>query len=256
MAEYAARLKARNGSTVQDIRIYSTEADIPSWQRPMRIRLDDTFDGWVPTSPLGSPDASLMRVRHPDSNAIYVVNTIGRPTYDSIWFDKPGAFIFTVPAGARRIKAILVGGGGGGTYYRSDYAMARAGGATTFSNLYAAGGPAGDGSRPKWPVVRNGYYTSRGAAAGSSLTADAEAPDGKGFGHGGGVGYGAASTSVMYGVTGYVGAYTEATIDAIPGTIMTGVVGSGAQYMSNPGGNYVGLAAQGCVYLQWGGNIE
>lgn len=251
MAEYAARLKIRVGNTTQDIRIYSTKDDLMDNQKPMRVKLDNTFDGWISTSPLGAPDASALRVRHVGSDAIYAVNTVGIPNHAYAWFETPGKFTFTVPMGIRRIKAILVGGGGGGALRHVDAdGPTPAGKDTRFGTLVASGGPPKSGSHSKWPVAVNGYFGERGASAEVTINK----LDGY-YEFSGGRGYGAPSTGTMYAITGSVGQYIERTIDVVPGSTIECVVGDGAEPRSHYTGS-VGKGACGCIYLQWGGSIE
>ncbi len=261
MAEYAARLKVRNGSTIQEIRIYSTEADIPPWQRPMKVRLDDTFDGWVPTSPLGSPDASILRVRHPGSDAIYAVNTIGRAVADELWYLKAGAISYIVPAGVRRLRIICVGPGGAGNAGYSTPTKS-APNSTTFGGLVAAGGQGGSVSEgPKWPYSNNGYFLNKGITTGGTMvTIQYGSEPADVFGPYYSYGCGAGSPGGFYGRPGAIGQYVERVIDVTPGQTMTGTVGTGAYAYNGWSGAgqtvQVGAGAPGCVYLQWGGNLE
>ena len=259
MAEYAARLKVRNGSTVQDIRIYSTEADIPPWQRPMKVRLDSEFEGWVPTSPLGSPDASILRVRHPDSNAIYVVNTIGRAVADETWYLTPGAISFVVPAGVRRLRVVCIGGGGGGNF-GFNTSTSSAPNSTVFSGVVAIGGQGAPQSEvPKGPYSNNGYYLNKGITTGGTKVTDAASSPADVFGPYYSYGCGAGSPGGVYGRPGALGQYVEKVIDVAPGATVTGTVGSGAPARSGSVGvrrTDAGAGAPGCIYLQWGGNIE
>lgn len=282
MAEFSQKLKVKTkGGTVQQIRIYSTAADIPNWQKPMRMRLTNGLTGWVPTSPLGSPDASILRVRHPDSNQIYAVNTIGRAIYGSQIFHDPGQFTFTVPAGARKLRITLVGGGStGATSYSGG---SRLGESTYFAGHEAGGAVAATKGSTQYLANKippqNGYFSQYGSLAQESINQYARwQSDGQDNGESlisrydrlaPGSGFGAASAGLSAGARthfhgGMRGGYNQQTINATPGTVLLGYVGRGGVGFKNsytgPNGEYdfsqLGNAAQGCVFIEWGGNIE
>ena len=259
MAEYEKKLKVKiAGGTVQDIKIYSDEADIPPWQKPLRTKFEGTFEGWVPTSPLGSPDASALRVRHPDSDEIYVVNTIGRAVFGKIMYSVPGDFVFEVPTGVRKLRVIVMGGGGcgggGGGATISGGGDIYVGEASRFGGILSSGGSHGStifgGDNPKWPRIRTGYfwpeYNIRG---GEALSIG-------GFSHEGGYGIGAGGTSAMNYGSGFNGGLTEVYMDVTPGVEIDGRVGRGGGYSAFVDGYHPGTGANGGVYLEWGGLIE
>ena len=275
MAEYEKKLKVKiAGGTVQDIKIYSDEADIPPWQKPLRTKFEGTFEGWVPTSPLGSPDASALRVRHPDSDEIYVVNTIGRAAAGSTMVRTVGVVEFTVPAGVRKLKVTLVGGGssGNGTRYgvnsNGESCVGNAGQGSWFAHLTISGGASpGVGEGPKWPVAQNGYFIEYGMAAGSTRIVETDQFGSTERIFGSGVGYGGSSSSVFYGRSGLRGGIASAFIDVSPGQVVSGHVGAGGAgvhgyYRTSGGGDtyimesWVGDGASGCIYIEWGGSIE
>lgn len=259
MAEYSTRLKCRSGSGVVDVKIYSTPADIPPWQRPMRVRLSNGLDGWVPTSPLGSPDASPLRVRHPGSSAVYVVNTIGRAVYGSLALFGPGNAGFTVPTGVRRLKVHVVSGGSSASMGKGNYA-GRVGGGSSFGGIVVTGDtPAPSGDGPKWPTAQNGYFDWLGAHGDPSY--------GSGRVFWPGVGFGAPGIGNMYCKNGFLGQYVVQTISVYPGQYIGAWIGYGGagyslvEWGSSEDGPYsntysVGRAAHGGIVLEWGGNIE
>ena len=72
-------------------------------------------------------------------------------------------------------------------------------------------------------------------------------------------GCGAGSPGGFYGRPGALGQYVEKVIDVAPGATVTGTVGSGAPARSGSVGvrrTDAGAGAPGCIYLQWGGNLE
>lgn len=281
MAEFSQKLKIRlKSGTIQAIRLYSTAADIPAWQKPMRMRVGGVV-AWVPTSPVGSPDASSLRVRHPGSNAIYVVNTIGRATYGSQIFYNPGNFTFTVPAGARKLRITLVGGGSTGA--TASAGGSRVGEATSFAGYTASGAAAATKGSTIYLANKippqDGYFSQYGSPAQESINQYAVwRSDGQDNGESlvsrydkfaPGSGFGAASAGLgsdgrvqFYG--GLRGGYNQQTIHSTPQTVLSGYIGKGGAGFKN---NYIGTngaydfsqlgnAAQGCVFVEWGGTIE
>lgn len=287
MAEFSQKLKIqlKNGTT-QQIRIYSTAADIPPWQKPIQVRLANGLNGWVPTSPLGSPDASSLRVRHADSSQTYVVNTIGRATYGYQLFSNPGDFNFTVPAGVRKLRITLVGGGSTGYYVTQRYFYPQEHGSSVgegsnFAGYYAA--PAGAAPMQSTQYAgqkippESGYLQQFGINAGTThsyYVVDAgddytHYDSGNDY-YAGGTGFGAGSAGFKYGNrTHYRGGLRGAIvqnvmINSTPGTVMSGYVGRGGYgFVWNKTKNVnewdrstMGAAAQGCVLIEWGGTIE
>lgn len=285
MAEFSQKLKVRlKNGTVQTIKIYSTAADIPTWQKPMKVRLAGNVIGWVPTSPLGSPDASSLRVRHPGSSAIYVVNTIGRATYGSQIFYNPGYFNFTVPSGARKLRITLVGGGSTG-YYRYQIGTARAGSnvgeGSSFAGYYAAPAGAAPAQSTQYAGQKippeNGYLTQYGINAGTThsffrIRYDDDGYTGYWNGNdymAGGIGFGAGSAGFKTGERTHWrgglrgGIIQNVIVNSVPETVMSGYVGrGGAGFVWNDmsGESWdrstLGAASQGCVLIEWGGSIE
>ena len=261
MAEYEKKLKVKiAGGTVQDMKIYSDEADIPPWQKPLRTKFEGTFEGWVPTSPLGSPDASALRVRHPDSDEIYVVNTIGRAAAGSTMVRTVGVVEFTVPAGVRKLRITCVGGGASGNAYRYAWSpgLGNAGQSTSFYGVIAGGGQPNGGEGPKHPTPQNGYYPEYGVTAGTTRSTNGN--------YAGGVGFGASSSGGAYCKSGNRGQIYTSLLDVLPNQVIAGYVGSGGPgvyYSMHVGGEnsyneeiWSGNGAQGCIYLEWGGSIE
>ena len=269
MAEYEKKLKVKiAGGTVQDIKVYSDEADIPPWQKPLRTKFEGTFEGWVPTSPLGSPDASSLRVRHPNSDEIYVVNTIGRATAGSIIIKTVGAVEFTVPTGVRKLKITCVGGGASGNtngWLGGYNGRGNPGMPTSFGGVLAPGGHVTVGSGPE--AAQNGYYAQYGISAGVTTKKITENGIARSYSYSGGVGFGASSSGGGEGAGGNRGHIYSAMVDVSPGQIIKGYVGDGGggaygSASNNGGGDsykvevWSGKGASGGIYLEWGGLIE
>lgn len=253
MAEFSQKLKVRlKNGTIQNIRIYSAAADIPYWQKPIKVRLAGNMIGWIPTSPLGSPDASSLRVRHPGSSQVYVVNTIGRAVYGNQMFGNPGNIAFTVPAGVRKIRVTCVGAGSSGSGYSPGTLVTvmrgNPGEGSWFHRLSVGGGrqPGKDG--PKWPTAEDGYFWEYGVNAGNSQSGS--------FTHTGGKGFGASSPGLMHRESGFRGGIASTLIDVLPGNVFYGYVGKGGDGRYSNASQYSGNAAPGCILIEWGGNIE
>lgn len=285
MAEYHQKLKVRlKGGMVQEVRVYSTKEDIPVWQKPMKVRIVNGLPGWVPTSPLGSPDASNLRVRHPGSKDIYVVNTIGRAVYGKHFIGTAGDFEFTVPAGARKLRITLVGGGSTGIYEASvptgvffpttEY-RSNAGSATLFCGYIAGGAASAPISCTRYLSEKippeNGYFQEYGSPATVTHSYYSYTANDDGYSYtvsrndyfNPGTGYGAGSAGFSteertHWRGGLRGKFTMAEIAVVPGTILRGTVGAGGKGFTLTGWDCstMGNAAQGCVFIEWGGEIE
>jgi len=163
-----------------------------------------------------------------------------------------GSGNYTVPDGAYRVKATVVGGGGGGG---GSSGNGSAGGSTTFGPITCTGGGGGTGSSSAAGSGSGGYINIRGGDGcytfggstpvgfgGASKTGGSTASAGSGYGAGGGPG-----DTTRFG--GAAGGYSIDILSVEPGDLIAYSVGAGGG--AGTGSPAGGAGAGGIIILEY-----
>lgn len=108
MAEYAKKLHVKKGSTVTDIKLYSTIGEVGSNYVTLKDGSNLMYAKLGATS-----DALASPLNIKKGSTTYKVLKSAVPPYAKVTYTTPGTFTFTAPQGITKVKVTVAGAGGG-----------------------------------------------------------------------------------------------------------------------------------------------
>lgn len=134
MAEYAKKLHVKKGSTVTDIKLYSTTGEVGSNYVTLKDGSNLMYAKLGATS-----DALASPLNVKKGSTTYKVLTNAVPPYAKVTYTTPGTFTFTVPVGVTKLRVEVAGGGGPGGE-NNDVVLKGGNGALIKQTLVVLGG--------------------------------------------------------------------------------------------------------------------